>query len=110
MSNDEEYTPSSYKEYLSYLVYYNGDLTKTLINDLEEDFEFYYAYDIKDSNEELDTDDFHTVYKKVSDGSMKRLIMKNTRKQHLKSTTSSLAVSTTGWSTFSSMPETTSMN
>ncbi|MCT6851291.1 MAG: hypothetical protein M3001_12030 [Staphylococcus epidermidis] len=73
MSNDEEYTPSSYKEYLSYLVYYNGDLTKTLINDLEEDFEFYYAYDIKDSKEELDTDDFHTVYKKVADGKFEEI-------------------------------------
>lgn len=68
MTNDEEIKPSSYKEYLSYLVFYNGDLTDTLINDLEEDFEFYYAYDIKDSKEELDTDDFQTVYKKISNG------------------------------------------
>ncbi|CAI2648580.1 hypothetical protein AKUH1B105A_04590 [Apilactobacillus kunkeei] len=68
MPNNEEIKPSSYKEYLSYLVFYNGDLTDTLINDLEEHFELYYAYDIKDSKEELDTDDFQTVYKKVSDG------------------------------------------
>lgn len=27
MPNDEEIKPSSYKEYLSYLVFYNGDLT-----------------------------------------------------------------------------------
>lgn len=84
MPNDEEIKPSSYKEYLSYLVFYNGDLTDTLINDLEEHFELYYAYDIKDSKEELDTDDFQTVYKKVSDGKYEEISDKEYKKAAFK--------------------------
>ena len=94
--NDEEIKPSSYKEYLSYLVFYNGDLTDTLVNDLEEHFEFYYAYDIKDSKEKLNNDDFQTVYKKSLMISMKKLVTKNIRKLPLKSMTSSPAASMIG--------------
>ncbi|KPN80041.1 hypothetical protein RZ56_06800 [Apilactobacillus kunkeei] len=68
MIDQKESKPNSYKEYLSYLIYYSGDLTSTLLNDLDNEFEFYYAYDIKDSDEELDTEDFDTVYKRVADG------------------------------------------
>ncbi|WKN28450.1 hypothetical protein MUB42_04455 [Apilactobacillus kunkeei] len=68
MIDQKESKPSSYKEYLSHLIYYSGELTSTLLNDLDNEFEFYYAYDIKDSDEELDTEDFDTVYKRVADG------------------------------------------
>lgn len=68
MIDQKESKPSSYKEYLSHLIYYSGELTSTLLNDLGNEFEFYYAYDIKDLDDELDTDDFDTVYKRVADG------------------------------------------
>lgn len=67
MSNNEENQLSTYKDYLSHLVYYANELTDSLLNYLENEFDFYYAYDIKDSKEDLDIDDFETVYKKVAD-------------------------------------------
>lgn len=67
MFNNDEYSPTSYKDYLAHLVYYANELTDSLLNYLENEFDFYYAYDIKDSNEDLDIDDFETVYKKCAD-------------------------------------------
>ncbi|MCK8620420.1 hypothetical protein LNP09_05535 [Apilactobacillus kunkeei] len=58
MFNNDEYSPTSYKDYLAHLVYYANELTNSLLNYLENEFDFYYAYDIKDSKEELDIDDF----------------------------------------------------